>query len=353
MSEATNEGEGREDEGTDEVQSFLNAPIPVESEMNRESDEVGNHLCRILHRKEESMTERKSRRASEVRNYGTVWMKRECGSGIRRTAHRMCLRICRENEYMEHYFGRTEVRKYGRTVSGAGEGTERNEQGKGNRFLGSFRTQLQLKRKNIDPRTNEPKNGVEGVESIKYMDVVIGYARRRRTVVRRRGIEGIRNGIVKRRSRLRQRRMVPLSEFRLFEESNESNVDDESGRTESGGQEEDDEVGVDDCVNSSDEGVMGNAISDVVAGGNSDAQSNGTVNSGNLERVKFSRSIEECSRCADLFFTGWADVKFLRCSGGRKRNQKYVCVSTVRMFTKRNNGDEVMSVIVNLIVEEE
>lgn len=54
-----------------------------------------------------------------------------------------------------------------------------------------------------------------------------------------------------------------------------------------------------------------------------------------------------------MLFNGSIEVPFLRCSGWQRRNQKYVNVSTVRMMRKLVNGDEVKSVIVSTVVEEE
>lgn len=199
------------------------------------SEDVGNHLCHFSYRKDEFLEEQKVRRENEGRRDATVWVRREGRNRIRRTSHRMCLRITRENEYMEQNFVRTELWTYRSRGDEArlGECTEGND--RGHSFLGKFNFGCSVHSYNWSERLSlvgTMKGGMGArEETIQYRDVVIGDAKRRLRVVRRRGIEG--NGgrwITRTRSRMRQRTMVPISQFKLFLEQDVSNDNNDNGR---------------------------------------------------------------------------------------------------------------------------
>lgn len=262
---------------------------------------------------------------------------------------------------MEQHFVRSSVRAVERpeALELGGMKVRSNEQ----RFFGRFRCQLQLSRN----RGMESVGvvGIRGVtegseqelgelsrrrDQVEYIDISIGDNIRQWRVARRRGIDGGEQGIVKRRRRLRQRRMVALKDFKLFENSgNHGSNDENEGQTGVGSE----QTGASDpSTPSAPSGSTlqeGNMLQDSEAHGRVQDLESGIT----TQRDKFKKSIEECNRCADLLFNGWADVQFLRFSGGRRRNQKYRCVSTVRMCQKNSDGKWQVTVILNLTIEEE
>lgn len=69
---------------------------------------------------------------------------------------------------------------------------------------------------------------------------------------------------------------------------------------------------------------------------------------------KFRKSISATLRCTFSLQNRWTENTFLRCSGGERRDQKFICVATVRM--KRllfNGGGHRLSVVVSIIIKEE
>lgn len=71
------------------------------------------------------------------------------------------------------------------------------------------------------------------------------------------------------------------------------------------------------------------------------------------EEDKFNVSINATAACMTQLQEGWIGVPFLRCSGGRRRNQKFICMGTVRMKRKLFNGGMRTSVVCSIVVEEE
>lgn len=87
--------------------------------------------------------------------------------------------------------------------------------------------------------------------------------------------------------------------------------------------------------------------------GKKDNYESNVESSEEIEERKFGKSLEECNRCTDFLSNGWKYVLFLRCSGGRRRSQKYVWVVAFRMKRKLQNEHVCTSVMVSTVVEKE
>lgn len=71
------------------------------------------------------------------------------------------------------------------------------------------------------------------------------------------------------------------------------------------------------------------------------------------EEQKFYSSIDESMICIPQLQETWRDIPYMRCRGGRRRNQKFICVTTVRMKRVMFNGGNTVSVLFSLILEED
>lgn len=71
------------------------------------------------------------------------------------------------------------------------------------------------------------------------------------------------------------------------------------------------------------------------------------------DEQKFKKSIQECLSCTNNLGCGWEDAPFFRCSGGRRRNRKFICVSTVRTKKEIHSGKYIVTVLFSIIVEEQ
>lgn len=74
---------------------------------------------------------------------------------------------------------------------------------------------------------------------------------------------------------------------------------------------------------------------------------------GGSEREKFCRSLDLACSCTDFLFNGWSNLPFFRCCGGKRWNQKSVCVFTLRLKRTLRTGCVVTYVMANIIIEEE
>lgn len=81
---------------------------------------------------------------------------------------------------------------------------------------------------------------------------------------------------------------------------------------------------------------------------------NGNVNeSGLSEQAKLNQSFEECSLCIQKLYTTWSELPFFRCSGGRRRNHKFSCVSTLRMKRNVTSDGTLYCAIISFVIEEQ
>lgn len=78
-----------------------------------------------------------------------------------------------------------------------------------------------------------------------------------------------------------------------------------------------------------------------------------SIMSGLSETDKFMISIGKCMLCVYRLTTEFVSLPFLRCCGGRRRNQKYVSVSTVRIKHSFPDGTCRLSALLTVFVVEE
>lgn len=62
------------------------------------------------------------------------------------------------------------------------------------------------------------------------------------------------------------------------------------------------------------------------------------VKNGLTPETKFKKSIRATMWCTISLQKDWRETLFLRCSGGERRDQKFICVGTVRMKPHFYNG---------------
>lgn len=252
-------------------------------------------------------------RIRSLRN--AIWVHRGTGERLRKTFQTFCTRLISEGKVTEHHTICTKLGKVRRSdVEDGGRTTY-------SRAIGKFRTVIRMTRgpvgRSEDDETQE--------ENIVYRDVHLDLDKTRTR--RGRGNYGKRRaGIGKKRQsrRTRKRRIVDLSQFTMFHANDGSGVQSKTEMVQD---------------------VIGRRGERGMVGINQD--------SGLSEREKFSTSLDLALSCTDFLYNVWSDVPFIRSCGGRRMRQKYVCVSTLRLKRILRNERVVISVMVNLIIEEE
>lgn len=71
------------------------------------------------------------------------------------------------------------------------------------------------------------------------------------------------------------------------------------------------------------------------------------------EEEKFNRSMNICGSFLFQMQERWKDIPFIRCNGGRRRNQRFICMTNVRMKRNLFGGGCRHSVICSMVVEEQ
>lgn len=71
------------------------------------------------------------------------------------------------------------------------------------------------------------------------------------------------------------------------------------------------------------------------------------------DEQKFSKSIKDSQWCMASLQDVWEETPFIRCSGGKRRDQKFICVATVRMKRNLFGGGHSICVLLSLILEDE
>lgn len=74
---------------------------------------------------------------------------------------------------------------------------------------------------------------------------------------------------------------------------------------------------------------------------------------GMTEQEKFCKSIRASEWCTVSLQEAWRNERFLRCSGGMRRDQKFICVATVRLKRLLYDGGSEMVLILSVLIEEE
>lgn len=74
---------------------------------------------------------------------------------------------------------------------------------------------------------------------------------------------------------------------------------------------------------------------------------------GMTDEDKFRKSIRASEWCTVSLQEAWKNVSFLRCSGGMRRDQKFICIGTVRMKRLMVDGGSELVVMLSVLVEEE
>lgn len=228
----------------------------------------------------------------------------------------MCFKIVRGKETMDRHVVRTIAWTLKREECVGGDG--RAVKLVGERFIGKFRSQLQYNKSNYEDVCERKRREENG--GIQYVDVAMCRSGRHQHMLRTRGSDGDGSGITKKRRAREKRRMAPLSEFRLFKDGKQT------GPT--GSSQSHEERGMD-----SDSGESGRREEE-----SNEGQEEGTVGTRNIEWVS-SVSLFRSVTDALIYCSMVGPIRFLCCSEGSRRNQKYVCVSTVRMCRRNSNGD--------------
>lgn len=68
---------------------------------------------------------------------------------------------------------------------------------------------------------------------------------------------------------------------------------------------------------------------------------------------KFRRSLNESVIYTDNFHISGFETPYFRCSGGRRRCQKFVCAATIRVKKVHGSGETVRTNVLSLVVEED
>lgn len=279
-----------------------------------ETGDIGQPLCSTVMYKGEYFGARLER-LRNGRNSASIWMSRRSGDRMRKTNERKCTRLICDEEVTKHHSILTKLvivtRKAARDM-----GSVVYE-----RPAKKFRTSIRMKKRSVVPEVDVSAFAPEA-EHVLYEDVLIWKARRKgkgkngRSHAPRMG----RIGVGKKLRRTRKRRVVNISQFRLFDD-----VGDSTRRANI------------------------RMVQDIGGKGrNQDVDTDGTS-----DRDKFCRSLDLAYSCTNFLYNGWKDLPFLRCCGGKRTKQKYVCLSTLRLTRRLINGRTVKFVMVNIIVEEQ
>lgn len=276
---------------------------------------VGEPLCRTVLYKRESCGERLLR-LRNMRSSSNIWMSRRTGDRLRKAHERKFTRLISDAGVTEHHSVSTKVLIV----------TRKNASDRGcvvyDRPVGKFRTTLRMKKKRPSVPDVDACEMLPESEEMVYEDIVLGKPKR---VVK--GRSGASNASItwkrketKKSRRTPKRRVINLSQFRMFDDLGESR----SGRKTS-------------------------MVEDIGGQGTNEDVDTGST----CEREKFCKSLDLAYSCTNFLYNGWREVPFLRCCGGKRMKQKYVCVSTLRLNRTLKNGSTVVSVMFNLIIEEQ